>query len=573
MVYKTFQEVQAYVNSLPKVAGGYVRLFRGQNKHYGSITAAAHRGNKIEGKTQWSQYCSLLTHELIAKNTDKPDNFAILFFWVEILAQHYGSGSEFLDVTKSLDVATWFALNSCERVEQHLLSGEQGNPSPNDIITHNEYLSYSPYRENAVLYVLDIPETLNNSLFDRRQAINLSEELFSVFEKATRIKAQEASIIKCDPNINKGDAAEFLACDPIHIAPSCLEGIDKKYTASYLFPSPEIDFWYDHFCKVPYTLVGFTDAGQMVGKRTIPVEFYVNDQPSFLAVQQRVVTRNPFNYYLQNPLVSKEDKAEYDEALPILIDNPVIQTSLFTHIHHWNQSLLWKHADLSVTKDREELNTSILHCSSNTFYEFSPLEYADWQAIVDKTDDAFHIRALWLRIYNSKLIKAIFYIDDYGLEITEANAHESYQTVDIECYFDEEENGIVFNIPEKTFLSRYQPYATAIFTVLTMMGDCRPGVTIKPFPSAIIKHTTTNEFVYTVIATEPSVDLKPRLSVPTSNVDFYGLYHKETKETYHSAGVRLQRCATITINSHLPFGMVDTNEIIAAFIEKYGEIW
>jgi hypothetical protein len=242
MVYQTFQEVQHYVDSLPKVAKGYVRLFRGQNKHYGSITAAAHRGHKIEGKTQWNQYCSILAHELALKYGDKPDNIAILFFWVEILAQHYGSGSEFLDVTKSLEVATWFALNSCERVEQQLLSGEPGAPTPNDIITINQYLSYSPYNENAVLYVLDIPESLNNIIFDRREAINLSKELVSIFEKATRIKVQEASIIQCDPGINKGDASEFLACEPIHIAPSCLDGIDKKYTASYLFPSPEIDF-------------------------------------------------------------------------------------------------------------------------------------------------------------------------------------------------------------------------------------------------------------------------------------------------------------------------------------------
>jgi hypothetical protein len=573
MTFKSFQQVQNYIDNLPKVAEGHTRLFRGQTSHYDQIISSAHRGEEVEGRAQWNQYCSLLAHDLALRKGDKLENIAIILYWVEILSQHYGSGSEFLDVTKSVNIAIWFALNKCERVERQFLSGEQGDPSPNDIITINQYLTYSHSENNGVIYVLDIPEALNDSFLDRRTAINLSEELQSIFEGATRIKVQEASVVRCDPNVNKGDVSNFLACDPIHIAPSCLDGIGDEYTSSYLFPSPEIDIWYDHFCKVPYSLCAFSDTGQMAGKRSIPVEFYVNNQKSFELVQRRVVTRNPFNYYLQNPQVDPKDREEYDEATPILLDNPVLLTSSRTRLDNWNEALLWKHADLTTVKDPEKISTTKQYCTSNTFYEFSPLEYADWQGVVDKTEDAFHTRALWLRIYNGNLIKAEFYIDDYDTDITADNWQDSFKKSYLECYFDEEKNAIVFNTPEKKLLTSFSPIANAIYTVLTIMGDCRPGVTIKPFPAAIIEHMETKRYSYRVIATDTTMTLKPRLSVPTSGVDFYGVYHKETKKTYHSTGAHLEKGAIVSIDSHVPFCLVSPEEIIKAFVGKYGEIW
>jgi hypothetical protein len=106
------------------------------------------------------------------------------------------------------------------------------------------------------------------------------------------------------------------------------------------------------------------------------------------------------------------------------------------------------------------------------------------------------------------------------------------------------------------------------------MGDCRPGITIKPIPAAIIINSNPEEeYCYKVIATEQTMTLTQRLSVPNSNVDFYGVYHNETKETYHSVGAHLAKCAIVSVTSTLPFCFVSTDEIIQAFIDKYGEIW
>jgi FRG domain-containing protein len=104
---KTYTEVKDELSKFGEPPPGYVRVFRGQTRDHGCMLPSGLRPGAIRRDPVWD-YCvtqfamerfgaanlgSLSEHEIVA------------------IAQHYGVGSPFLDVTRSLDVALWFALH------------------------------------------------------------------------------------------------------------------------------------------------------------------------------------------------------------------------------------------------------------------------------------------------------------------------------------------------------------------------------------------------------------------------------------------------------------------------------
>lgn len=472
MAIKSFEELQQYIDDLPSIAKGYVRLFRGQNEDYGTILASAHRGSVIEGRVQWDQYCFVLAKYLLAKEGNTSyDDVNLLSYWVRVLSQHYGPGTEFLDVTKSIEVATWFALNKIKDNSFQGYSGEGKEISRKDIITVNKYFSYTQFKKNGVIYVLDVPENLNGSILEEGVSINLSESLTSIFQKSERIKIQEASLVKCDLEINDGDISSFLACDPIEIEPSCLHEIGEKYTVASLFPSPQKDEWYDRFIRVPYSIHGFSSEQQMAGKRTIPVDFYHDDTPGYFdSVLNRVTTRQPFIQYLHHTPDNSDEQKSYSKAIPICLPNPVLATSPSVEGGRWHEGLLWLYAQLKMTDGINQLKVGHDNCDLNFFVEFSPLEKANWLEIDEKVDDELNIRALWVRSYHEKLLKVRLFIDGYnGTKGMEIHAVLYYNTTEKAIVLRTEPDA------KDILLSSSELLAKPIYVVLTMLGGNTPS--------------------------------------------------------------------------------------------------
>src|ERR1700686_4326376 len=91
---------------------GCLRVFRGQSRDYGSLVPTALRPGFSGKDTLLRQYASVAAPTLRhGAGADAPADIDVWTLWAYAIAQHYGPGTQFLDVTKSLDVALWFALH------------------------------------------------------------------------------------------------------------------------------------------------------------------------------------------------------------------------------------------------------------------------------------------------------------------------------------------------------------------------------------------------------------------------------------------------------------------------------
>lgn len=103
---KTYSELKEELSRLGEPPPGYVRVFRGQTEEHGSMLPSGLRpGAKRDAV--WDYCATQFARERFGVANrgafSEQDTVAI--------AQHYGVGSPFLDVTRCLDVALWFALH------------------------------------------------------------------------------------------------------------------------------------------------------------------------------------------------------------------------------------------------------------------------------------------------------------------------------------------------------------------------------------------------------------------------------------------------------------------------------
>jgi hypothetical protein len=476
MVVNSYTQLEAYIKSLPAPASGKVRLFRGQNQHYGKILATAHRGHSIGDRYQWDRYCNAIARHMLKKegNASLPD-IETLAFWIRAMSQHYGPGTEFLDVTKSLEVAVWFALTRIIRKETAGYSGPPGDLRPEDVLTIYDYLTTEKWNDNGVIYVLDVPESNEVSMNKVNHSIDLSQKLVSVFNKSERIRVQHASLFLCDLQVNGGDASAYLTCEPIAISPRCLEEKEIRKSVSYFFQPPEKDEWFKRFIRVPYKFHGFTEDGRMTGIRSIPVELYDDpeDPAYFNALISGVTTRSTFNQYLQHKPADRE-KALYEKANVILLPNPVLQNSPGANPDYWHEELLWRYLNLrpfdgstGTTDDFDRTNPEY-----NFFVEFSTLESPMWVELDEKTAGDLIPRAIWIRIYRSMMIDVTLWLEGYNLQ--------AGGRLEFSAYFKNDQKRIdtIGGLDARLRDGLLRP----LFVVMKMIGDWMPGPKICPLP-------------------------------------------------------------------------------------------
>src|SRR5438034_8972755 len=103
--------LQNAIAALPPVPPGKTRVFRGQTADYETIVPAAYR-NRLERSAIWQVYSRDLLSDITRKAfTGEMDvqEFQNYTIWLDAVAQHYGSGSRYLDVSRSIEPAAWFA--------------------------------------------------------------------------------------------------------------------------------------------------------------------------------------------------------------------------------------------------------------------------------------------------------------------------------------------------------------------------------------------------------------------------------------------------------------------------------
>ena len=104
------------------------------------------RPGGAERDPSWRYFAMAVSRELSTENGPSPEDD---YVWIEAIAQHYGPGSPFLDVTKSLDVAAWFVLHERRPILADHLVRPLGPPDEGrDIPAQETWWEYRPSTQN-----------------------------------------------------------------------------------------------------------------------------------------------------------------------------------------------------------------------------------------------------------------------------------------------------------------------------------------------------------------------------------------------------------------------------------------
>ncbi len=568
------KRLREFLKSLNKVEKGFTRVYRGQTQKRDTVQASAHRNVKIERRNQWNFYCGLVVEYLLnkegskepssIKSIDNVNDFEIFYFWVKALSQHYGPGTEYLDLTHSLKVALWFAFNCIERTTYFNYSGQPGEMLNTDIVMQSELVGYKPTNHNGWLYIFDLPEAKGKLTRTHGEIVDVLNEAPNVFKNATRLSVQDACLAYCDPKDKDGDLTKFLVCPPVEIDPTYLSILTNDLNTSVLFPSPDDDDWYKRFLQTPYLFAGYSKEGKMAAVPSLPVTKYyhlkldLNDQ-YFNSVLNQQIALAPLLIY-PNQYISDQDKEAYERALPILLASPLFYNCPPVESGKWHERLLWLNAGLSFSPDA--LTNPFSNENFNLHFEFSALEIPNWVEI-DNGESSEWIRSIWVRAYNDNII-----IVSIGLQTFPKGDMRFF---DMKLIFDSAQNKIVVqNLnSELTQLSNFVNFAKPIFVALAIIGDCLPGTKIKPYPMfETVRLKDNKEFrVATLVVSPESAQINPVINSNKVGKEYYSVFNMETKEPYASVGQYLKSYGIAVIKFKSTFSEFPIEELYKSLLK------
>jgi hypothetical protein len=221
IVSEECKELSSFFKALPPVPEGKVRVYRGQPHDFGVMLASAHRSSHntvlaglwkayahhIAEEYWHSSKASLLEVAPIAKMwpefqgygdmVDEQYEFAINIGF-EAVAQHYGPGSEYLDVSTSLEAALWFAFHEIEEVEVQF---------PTSVVYSGaRWLDYYSV-DSGWLYVFDVAPWKPG--FRRKHGDFISLLDAEAPFRSARMVAQTGCLLWAEASQDKGDLTVF----------------------------------------------------------------------------------------------------------------------------------------------------------------------------------------------------------------------------------------------------------------------------------------------------------------------------------------------------------------------------
>ena len=392
----TYVELVAELAKLEVPRPGHVRVFRGQTKNYPTMLPSGVR-KQIRDEAVWHSYAVALRKELLTDWHNKSQllDARILNFsekeavWISAIAQHYGPGSNFLDVTRSLDVALWFALHKGVEVgAHHILEPLEAEDPTREISCTESWTEYHRWdAELGFLYVFDVPEFRGEGFPPHGSLLDLLKAA-SIFSGRKRIKAQAACLIAADKAVAGGDLKCFFACDPIGVQWPMDGAPQLNAPVEEIFPDPSQDEWYKRFVSIPLTYQVHPATGGLSLARPIAVTLYhYGAQGRTNEVFRRIKHVSPTRHDLSDTLTielvdeTTAERIEFrlSEATHILLDAPVMSRFPNADAQMWNHGILA--GDMSHSVEAFEFSTDA-PCGSvsltNTYFEISPLEIPNW---------------------------------------------------------------------------------------------------------------------------------------------------------------------------------------------------
>jgi hypothetical protein len=464
----SYAALQKVIENLGPPAPGMRRVFRGQTANYTKMLPTGMRHGVVPWDAIWRHCSIVLARDLagLSPEEDSSPELSVYSIWVQALAQHYGPGSTFLDVTASPDVALWFALHaatdeevleapkSANRLEialdypvaddkarqliQNLLLVEKDDRVdnvPGALVIRKPIPMVelrTRYRRHEQgpgwFYVFDVPEWDGTLELHRGELIDLAHAP-GTLALSKRMQVQSACLLRADPAAKQDNLWDLLRVGtpfpvswPIEDAPSV------NQTTEEMFPDPSADPWYQRFLALPLVLGRHPDVQTPFRwVRPLPVTVYLSDRPAgamstldcatlldppialpMLAGSQPPTARCISAWMYRGS--SAPPALQVRDATPILLQGPLLQAVPTADGQAWNHGVLY--ADMADSVENlafTETPVSNPVSLTNVLFEFSPLERAGWERIGQPGGEMKLLRALWLLRNETRFAVQLFY--------------------------------------------------------------------------------------------------------------------------------------------------------------------
>lgn len=439
---RSFAELQAALQALPAPAPGRIRVFRGQTADYGSMTPTALRAAERPDMI-WPLYAGKLADALghgrrrdadDAEDAEDADvggtDLDTYLLWVRAIKQHYGPGTEFLDVTHSPGVAAWFALHDTQIVTVRAAYGPPGPFNPHtDVYGEHDFVKHVAHRAvPGWLYVFDAIDGTGAGDLEHGTVFDLALAP-EVFSSSTRIRAQQACLLHADREVDGGDLSAFyVPGTPLRIGWP-LEGCaEVGWTTNDLFPPAPEDAWYAKFVAVPLAPDLPRSTERTVYAHPINVTLYLpqgtdrsDDERLLEDLTYRFVTQHPpllFATLLEEaattPAGDQQEAAlaaALGQATALLLEGPMMST--IAPVSKLNRGLLATSlADAAPCRDLVAGSSAGTADLTNVFVELSALDSSGWE-LAGHAEGEWVLRGLWLRREGGKFSFA-FWADGSG---------------------------------------------------------------------------------------------------------------------------------------------------------------
>lgn len=521
-VFADFGELNCFIDGLPPPRQGLRRYFRGQCRHYSSMTATGMRSTAEAPKwALWKCYSTLLlAHQwsplddsvlgataseqlrnFLAEhhgNLDSDQMFNAMSVWQYAVGQHYGPGSHFLDISHSIETALWFALRNIEAVTVE---------SPNQpTMSGTVWLRDGGKNElGGFLYVFDAAPWTPGEPLSHGHVVDLGTAP-SFFDSA-RMRTQRGCLMYSDATVDGGDLQGFYqvaANCPIAVKWPMSEGIGLTRTIEEMFPGPEQDEWYRRFLSMPLTPRRRIRRSPAPFEHPMSLTLYLPSSAGELAK-----TTNPIsilNPYLLHPALSQPDGSStrardlpewmlelLRKAVPILLEGPVMASS--TPKEMWHPGLL--NRDQAIRTDVFDIDTFArlgYVDLDNIFVEFSPLERLGWEA----AEPIEMTRAAWLMRKGDKYFFVLFGQTWSNYSQTDKDGATPLIPVGpMQIEYSENHRRFEYLNASNTrvpFESVGDPPVKCFYTLLELLRALSPTLKAFPFPSLVLSKESEVNF-------------------------------------------------------------------------------
>lgn len=376
--------LEKFLKSLDPPKIGRVRVFRGQVHHHTTLIPSALRHPENLDIRRFRAYCTLLASELRETYGEDFQDLESWLIWTVALAQHYSLGSPYLDVTKDIDVALWFATHQAEAHTAQLLLGPPGpfNPAIDFPMTLDITSFVGSSGSTGHLYVLDIPVWDGTGHPSHGELIDISQAP-KVFSSSRRMDAQAGCLIYAKREIGGGDLSPLVACPPIAI-PTPIPGRCSTLHTADLFPSAQDDHWYEALVSIPVSF-DVENGLHLEPRFSVPITLY--SEPGEIEHLTKLITLLPGA--LLGAFIRRERDQGADwvapeafprEAIDLLLNDPLFMMTPPLG-DWWNEAVIMAGLPTTARVSNPTAGEAKVLSTERVLVEFSPLEYVFWRGL------------------------------------------------------------------------------------------------------------------------------------------------------------------------------------------------